>query len=280
MHHVLRRVRILAVVVALAFLAPALLASTADDAGLGRDASDRRNWPSPIAFASFDGAFDRAGDQDWYVRVGSPYGDDAVCVEAAARGAAGDVELAAWDLRDERAHGISVSGAFTPEQGFRAGVAVPDLDLARLGFAPVDGVGAYTFEWRAYRHADLGSGDAGAGDADDLVATARPLTRPCNSGTLDAGDVDTFVMYANAGEDLVLSAVVTGASAVEVVLADATGRVLAAGGAETFANVAAPATGFYYLSFRSAAPTSAPYLFALAVGDPGSTPCRPACLQS
>lgn len=287
-----------AVLVAVAFLSglQVALASGANDAGTGSDASDKPWSPTKIEYGTYDGAIDWESDVDWY--RAHPLEKGPACVELDA---VPDVPLTAnltvahWS--SDTVEQKTTAAALPTGHGFRSGLALRDIDGSRAGLVGGSTAGPYAFALRwvgidAFAQADGGTG----ADAGSTFSDALPAPRPCIAGRLTDTDLrDVFSFPGDAGSQRTFSflplvdglvfEIVTAAGTVLFSTDTSTVTDLILSSDETVYLVVGyePSGGNLLtapdLTTTTSTSSLSDYFLTFEDVDPDPSPCRPSCLS-
>lgn len=281
---------VLAVILAVAALASAgPVPGIHGDAGTPGDAGDSPAEATELpSSGTYNGTLAPPGDADWYV-LKSPV-DRSLCYQAVIDGQA----YANATLSLTQGLAPAVTRPILPAHVLDLGIAAPTTSKVFLGLTPTQAVhdqgsaetslGSYRFDLQAFRHDDLGPGDAGTGqDAGEAPATGIAVEDPCIGGDLEpeVDTADTFTFQAEEGELVAISLAQAASAPIRLSLVSPSGDTRATIQEGGFADVALDETGIWSVQASLFGTTDQQleidYMIGLTVNGPEPPPCRPGC---
>lgn len=280
--------RLVILVVALAWGAPSgsadFVTPIFDDGNSGGDAPASEPIRLPD-FGSYDGFAD-LDDADAYELAHQTSGAPTCsALDVRSAGLSADATFAILNGRDVR----RIHAAFGPNAPARLALASPGSDLIALQVtnprSAGNDTGSYGFTLTELDAANV-TGDGGtSGDVGGGMGSALPIASGCTGGRLGSGASadkrDAYKLDLVAGQTVVVSFAHSAApTPPQLQVTDAAGAVLATLGQGDVAMLTAPTSGGYFATASTSSFTEATYAIGLAVGPPGSSPCRPNCRVS
>lgn len=259
------------------------LAGSANDAGLGIDASNSAATPTPLPrFGSYAGSLADDDPADWY-GVATP--SEPACYQLNASGNTGiSVTLGVRGTGFDHAVAETLStNASTPS---RLVIASSGTTQAYAGFVAQSSFSGWP---RPYTFT-LTRAQAVAGESSllptpaGLLANPVPLPGSCVSGHLNplagAGHTtDAYSINATAGDQIVYS-LASLVPAVQLSIVDTNGKMAGPTiSSNGIATTTFPTSGTYFVLAQGAGTSAIDYTIAL-IGDPVGSPCRPSCTLS